>query len=123
VTVVTPRESASVAEKLCSPLLKVALVTMSNVPSEATIPEPTAVAPPSAKSVTVFCSTAPIPAVRQKQLAKPFETWDERKACCRASVCHDVILLRGFVTPSLAAQGRQRLPSYFNIQRGYVMQS
>ena len=23
-----------------------------------------------------------------------------------------------FVTPSLAAQGRQRLPSYFNIQRG-----
>ena len=27
-------------------------------------------------------------------------------------------LLRGFVTPSLAAQGRQRLPSYFNIRRG-----
>jgi hypothetical protein len=47
-----------------------------------------------------------------------FETWEKRKACCCASVCHGVALLRGFVTPSLAAQGRQRLPSYFNIQWG-----
>jgi hypothetical protein len=31
---------------------------------------------------------------------------------------YDVALLCGFDTPSLAAQGGQRLPSYFNIQRG-----
>jgi hypothetical protein len=48
-------------------------------------------------------------------LAKPFR--DLGKARC-GSVCHGVALLRGFVTPSLTAQGRQRLPSYFNIQRG-----
>jgi hypothetical protein len=41
-----------------------------------------------------------------------FETWTKRKACCCGSVCHGVALLRGFATPSLAAQGRQRLLSY-----------
>src|SRR6185436_2875580 len=30
---------------------------------------------------------------------------------------HGVALLRGFSTPSLQAQGEQRLPSYFNIDR------
>jgi hypothetical protein len=30
---------------------------------------------------------------------------------------HGVALLRGISTPSLAAQGGQRLPSYFNIGR------
>src|SRR5271163_2423389 len=30
---------------------------------------------------------------------------------------HGVALLRGFSTPSLQAQGGQRLPSYFNIER------
>src|SRR5229473_154277 len=30
---------------------------------------------------------------------------------------HGVALLRGFNTPSLQAQGEQRLPSYFNIDR------
>jgi hypothetical protein len=28
-----------------------------------------------------------------------------------------LLLLRGFSTPSLLAQGEQRLPSYFNIDR------
>jgi hypothetical protein len=28
-----------------------------------------------------------------------------------------LLLLRGFSTPSLLAQGEQRLPSYFNIRR------
>ncbi|MFY9734833.1 MAG: hypothetical protein WAL02_06820, partial [Rhodoplanes sp.] len=35
----------------------------------------------------------------------------------RGSVRHGVALLRGISTPSLAAQGGQRLPSYFNIDR------
>jgi hypothetical protein len=44
-----------------------------------------------------------------------FETWEKRKTCCYGSVRHGVALLCGFDTPSLTAQGRQRLPSYFNI--------
>jgi hypothetical protein len=36
----------------------------------------------------------------------------------RGNVRHGVALLCGFDTPSLATQGGQRLPSYFNIERG-----
>ena len=43
--------------------------------------------------------------------------FDDIAVGCRA-IERGVALLRGFVTPSLAAQGRQRLPSDFNIQRG-----
>ena len=51
-------------------------------------------------------------------LAKPFRDLRKAEGMLLGCVCHGVALLRGFVTPSLAAQGRQRLPSYFNIQRG-----
>ena len=56
-------------------------------------------------------------------LAKPFRDWQKRRAYRCGSACHGVALLRGFVTPSLAAQGGQRLPSYFNIQRGISQKS
>jgi hypothetical protein len=36
----------------------------------------------------------------------------------RGNIHHGVALLCGFDTPSLAAQGGQHLPSYFNIERG-----
>src|SRR5260370_5148835 len=35
----------------------------------------------------------------------------------RGTLCHGVALLRGFSTPSLLAQGGQRLPHIFNIGR------
>jgi len=41
--------------------------------------------------------------------------WSRSSEC--ASLRHGVALLRGISTPSLAAQGGQRLPSYFNIDR------
>jgi geranylgeranyl reductase family protein len=41
-----------------------------------------------------------------------FQTWQKRKVCCSGNVCHGVALLCGFVTPSPAAQGKQRLLSY-----------
>jgi hypothetical protein len=40
---------------------------------------------------------------------------DDGRRC--GGFLHRVALLRGFSTPSLQAQGEQRLPSYFNIDR------
>jgi hypothetical protein len=67
---------------------------------------------------------APIPTTRQKRS-------NEMSTSCRAASKSGLraidegvvmfvmaLLLCGFDTPSLAAQGGQRLPSYFNIQRG-----
>src|SRR5262249_60724916 len=42
-------------------------------------------------------------------LPSQFEAWKKRNSCCCGNIRHGVALLCGFVTPSLAAQGGQRL--------------
>src|SRR5262245_49571082 len=51
-------------------------------------------------------------------LPSNFNAWEMRNAGRCGSVRHGVTLLCGFDTPSLAAQGGQRLPPQFNIDRG-----
>jgi len=46
-----------------------------------------------------------------------FKAGNKRNPCRCGNLHHGVALLCGFVTPSLAAQGGQRLPPYFNIGR------
>src|SRR5207245_2300614 len=50
-------------------------------------------------------------------LPSRFKAWGKRNPCRCGNLRHGVALLCGFVTPSLAAQGGQRLLPYFNISR------
>jgi hypothetical protein len=45
------------------------------------------------------------------------QAWNKRNPCRCGNLRHGVALLCAFVTPSLAAQGGQRLAPYFNIGR------
>src|SRR5512132_2859951 len=65
-----------------------------------------------------------MPAVRQKRSKLAPTSCQASSALATGTTAADVVesfmallLLRGFSTPSLLAQGEQRLPSYFNIDR------
>src|SRR5512144_1610922 len=65
-----------------------------------------------------------MPAVRQKRSKLAPTSCQASSAMATGTTAADVVeffmallLLRGFSTPSLLAQGEQRLPSYFNIDR------
>src|SRR5512132_2981084 len=65
-----------------------------------------------------------MPAVRQKRSKLAPTSCQASSTIATGTTAADVVdsfmallLLRGFSTPSLLAQGEQRLPSYFNIRR------